>query len=239
MKWAVELKGHNFDLQKAKELFASGSLRVETIGNSELVLVSDDFESLSNSVQVLEKAKEKLGLINGVLFLHDTARKPLHAGHVRENKNGNWATHHVMVVETMELRTKFNAPTVLVNGKPGPTEQASEQKWLEDAATNDAVADVLSHLSDAKPEWPELYKAYERMRGDINKKLGQQKQESMGWPTKAELDFFTKTTNAYRHSPPKWEGLAPETAMKIDDARTFIKRLARTWLDWRASNNVS
>jgi hypothetical protein len=58
MRWGVELLGESFDLDLARTLFASGTIRVEKIeGITATVLVADDFESLTECVQVRAGAK--------------------------------------------------------------------------------------------------------------------------------------------------------------------------------------
>ncbi len=234
MKWAVELLGKDIDLQDALALFAGGRIRVETIEHNKTVLVADDFEPLTDRIEVRGAAKAIVDLINGALFLHDSARSPIQVGSVCENCNGNWKTHHIIEPQTAVFRTKFHPARILMDGKPAPAKPSSKQKWLEAAASDDVVVDVFSYLRDAKPDWFEFYKAFERMRDDINRGIGaQQKEESMGWPTKTELNNFTESANVHRHSPPKSGRLRPTTAMKIEDARAFIRRLTQIWLDWQ------
>jgi hypothetical protein len=232
MTWAVELLGHEFDLQDASELFASGGVRVESLDDKR-VLLADDLGSLTNATQVHEAAKRLVDLVNGALFLHDAAREPVRIGAVRENRNGKWNHHYVLVAEGLALRSRLGSVVVSLNGVVAPAKTPPERAWVQHALSDDVVADVLSYLRE-RPDWFELYKAFEYMRDDINRRLGDQHQvETMGWPGKSELDHFTESANVHRHSPPKWGRLNPTTAMNPDDARPFIARLARIWLEWR------
>jgi hypothetical protein len=233
VKWAVELLGEDFDLHDARELFASGAVRVETLASSKTVLIADDFESLTEVLQVREAAKRLIDLINGALFLHDAARNPVRIGSLHENRDGKWHQHAIITPEPAVFRTKFYSATVTVNGVPDQPQPPPERKWVHDALSDDVVADVLNYLR-GKPDWFELYKAFERMRDDINQRLGgQHRQEKMGWPAKGDLDSFSESANVHRHSPAKWGRLNPTTAMKLDDARSYVNRLAQTWLKWR------
>jgi hypothetical protein len=211
----------------------SGKIRVEIIEDTIAVLVADDFESLTESIQVREAAKSLIDLINGLLFLHDGARSALQVGSsVYESGDGKWKCHSFIEPETLVMRTKVHSPTILLNGIPAPVTPPPELKWLQDAISDDVVADVLTYLC-AQPDWFELYKAFERMRDDINRRLGDQhKQEMMGWPSSTNLNDFTESATVYRHSPPKWGRLNPTTAMKLEDARSLIRHLAQIWLDW-------
>ena len=107
------------------------------------------------------------------------------------------------------------------------------QKWAATAQADDTVGDVLEYLS-GKPDWFDFHKAFELMRDDINKSLGQQKQEAMGWPEKSILDRFTCSAQVYRHSPVKWpNGYNYATAMPLKEATTLMHELTKKWLAWR------
>jgi hypothetical protein len=138
-----------------------------------------------------------------------------------------------MHAESGHFRMKINPVTILINGIPRKAQPPAEAKWLAKASSDDVVADVLSYLR-GRPDWFDLYKAFERMRDDINRALGRQhRQTQMGWPAKTQLDTFQLSANVYRHSPVKWDLFNPSTAMPLEDAAAFIRRLARIWLDWR------
>jgi len=172
-------------------------------------------------------------LINGVLFLHDHARNPLQMGSVWQYRDSKWHQIHTLTPQPIQLRIKAHAPTIAISGVTTPAASPPERVWFNVALSDDVVADVLNYLR-AKPDWFELYKAFERMRDDINRQLGgQHRQEQMGWPAKADLDNFMESATVHRHSPAKWGRINPTTAMKIEDATPFVVRLAQTWLKWR------
>jgi hypothetical protein len=234
MRWAVELVGEHIDLDTARELFKDGAIRIETLDDNAAVLVADEFETLLKLLEVYEAAKSLVDLINGALFLHDASRIPVGVGSVvREYRNGKWHKHAILTAETAVFRTRFFPPAVSVDGVTAPAQSPPERKWTQDALADDVVADVFSYLR-GKPDWFELYKAFERMRDDINRRLGDQHQvQTMGWPAKSDIDHFSESANVYRHSPAKWTSLDPTTAMKLGDARLFVRGLARNWLKWR------
>ena len=106
-------------------------------------------------------------------------------------------------------------------------------QWLAAAQRDQVVADVLKYLSGT-PDWFNFYKAFERMRADINRRSGgQHRQKQMGWPPKSQLDHFTRSADVYRHAPPWKSGYTPAKAMPLKEATRYIQSLAITWLKWR------
>ena len=106
-----------------------------------------------------------------------------------------------------------------------------------DIERDDTLADVLTFLR-GEPDWFDLYKAFELMRDDINRRLGRHRYEQMGWPDKKIVDEFSESAQVYRHSRVKWGRFDLSTAMKFDNARAFVQSLARKWLDWRYPSNT-
>jgi hypothetical protein len=108
--------------------------------------------------------------------------------------------------------------------------------WMTEATRDDTLADVLTFLR-GEPDWFDLYKAFELMRDDINRRLGQHRYAQMGWPDKPKIDEFSESAQVHRHSRVKWGRFDLSTAMEFDQARAFVQSLARTWLDWRYPSN--
>jgi hypothetical protein len=134
-------------------------------------------------------AKSLTDFINGVLFLRDKDRDVLRVGSVYENRSGQWFNTQFIEPPLLVNRDQFYQNTAQINETPANT--PLESIWIQDAVSDDVVADVLSYLR-AKPEWFELYKAFERMRDDINRELGQHQEQQIGWPERAKLDEFKK-----------------------------------------------
>src|ERR1700686_3924782 len=95
-RWAVSLAADNpIDLKIARALFKIGDPRVGEIeiftGRLETALFSDQFESLAEALDVSEAASPVIDAINGICFVHDSARSPLKCGAIHERlPDGVW-----------------------------------------------------------------------------------------------------------------------------------------------------
>src|SRR6266702_4015193 len=59
---------------------------------------------------------------------------------------------------------------------------------------------IWAKMRGIRSNWFDLYKAFERMRDDINRALGQHNEATIGWP---DTDFFTESSQVHRHSRAK------------------------------------
>jgi hypothetical protein len=229
-QWGLTLRGSDIDLKAAVELFGQGSdPTIEVIGTSDgepvARLTSARMEALTDPGQVNDVAHGLLSLVNGALFVLDRGRTPLTAVTLCRWADGE--RKHFIFAQGIAgpSRTRFGEP---VNTSPVP--------WVAAAQIDEVVADVLTYLR-GEADWFDLYKAFERMRDNINQRLGgQHRQEEMGWPPKKpDLDHFTLSAQVYRHAPP-WDGdYTPEIAMRLSEARRFMQSLTSKWLAWRLS----
>jgi hypothetical protein len=199
-KWAVRLDGEAFDLEDARELFGGGTefhvCEIEVPGDlSPTVLMANEFDGLQNSTEVLDAAQRIVSLLNGILFVLDTGRKPLRVGAVRKrNDDGSWGSemlHATMHAMGGRSRLKAHGAVLSTPGHPPsppppPPPPPPHEQWLREANTNDTLMDVLTYLR-GEPDWFDLYKAFERMRDEINRKLGQHQEHKIGWPDTAEV----------------------------------------------------
>jgi hypothetical protein len=234
-RWAVSLKGENIDVADARALFGQhGNVRVRTIqtfsGQEKTALISDDFENMSDEFQVHQAAERILALVNGILFVGDASRAPIQIDGVhRRAENGHWLGAAQFAAATFKGRSHVRAEASLSGDSPPPS-APRETIWLREATQNDIVADVLTFLR-GEPDWFDLAKAFERMRSDINAQVGQHNESTVGWP---DTNHFRQSAQVYRHSKAKWPpGYSLANAMKVSEARDFVRTLTRAWLDWR------
>jgi hypothetical protein len=97
------------------------------------------------------------------------------------------------------------------------------------AMNDENVRDVLTYLRNVL-DWIDLYKAFELMRADIKQRFGQDGQRQVGWPSGKRIDAFTADAQFFRHSKVKWPKRDPKSAMPLNEARSFVQGLCRTWL---------
>jgi hypothetical protein len=237
-RWALQLTGADIDIEDAIAAFGVGSdpevHRLDDRGNRLTLLTSPRLDGLDDVREVDQVAKRLLALVNGVLFVLDANREPLTSGGFRErNANGRWNHHPVAEGLTIGRGRLRGIGVAILNGVAAPATPPPGLKWAAAAQCDDTVGDVLEYLS-GPPDWFNFNKAYELMRDDINKKLGQHKQEAMGWPKKRVLDCFTCSAQVYRHSSVNWPtGYNYTTAMPLKEATAFLHGLTNKWLAWR------
>jgi hypothetical protein len=226
---AVALDGEQIDFDDACMFFSEDIgiqiKRLHIPPNDKVVLLADDLNGLTDDGQIYSSAKRLVDLVNGVLFLQDPNRVPLSVQGIihRQAANGKWGvTIYATGFASGRSRARFN------NGVPGePTAQAL---LLQRASKNEVASDVLTHLS-GKPEWFDLYKAYELMRADIKKRFRKQGAAKIGWPGKPRISYFTQSAQVYRHAKTDWpKGFSPQSAMSLRDARSFTQALCNLWL---------
>jgi len=234
-RWAVSLTGEKIDLSDALSLFGErGDVQVCRImtrfGHEKIVLISNEFEGMSDHSRVQDAAERIVTLINGILFVDDAKRAPLQINGVHKRADdGQWLGAIQSAASIASGRSRVRAMASPPEGSP-PPRAPRETIWLREAAQDDIVADVLSFLR-GEPGWFDLHNAFERMRSDINSQLGQNKEGAIGWP---DTNHFRQSAQVYRHSKAKWpQGYSMANAMKISDAREFVQLLTRAWLGWR------
>ncbi|MBK8008357.1 MAG: hypothetical protein IPK23_07915 [Rhizobiales bacterium] len=191
--------------------------------------MADELDTLVDESHVFTSAERLLDLINGIQFVADRSREPASVKAIRHRKpDGTWSGRSIRVhLEGGKIKIRGGSIgfTITKNGVAQPSPLAKQTKWLKWASAVDRVSDVLNFLKGS-PTYFELYQAFELMRDDINQVVGQQKQQSMGWPSKANLDHFTKSANVHRHSSIKWPtGYNLENAMPLTEASQFVGEL--------------
>ena len=230
--WAMALEGAKIDVNDAVTLFKGHPvISVDYIVGSDdsslLVLTSPQLDALKQPHQVQEMADRLLALVNGALFVLEPARQPLRGCGIRRRRpDGKWDEHSVVATGQLMGRSSVKATaTRLVDGKEAPEvlRPSPAARWITAAQSDEVIADVLHYLN-AEPDWFTLYKAFEMMRGDIDRRLSQNQQEkAVGWPSKKKLSHFACSAQVYRHAPPKWcDGYTPAKAMSLHDARRFV-----------------
>jgi hypothetical protein len=127
-------------------------------------------------------------------------------------------------------------PLIATGGATIHRPAASIAKWLP-LIPHDPAVKKATRLRNANDlEWNELYKIFEVIRHDAGKEMYQ-------WATKTECDVFKGTANSEailgdkaRHGADKHG--PPSKTISLADARPFIDRILRAWLEWKASQHA-
>ncbi len=230
--WRVALVGHHFDLEELPKLFRAPEAAV-FVEDGRFFLESSTFEEFDSAAEVISEAAELLVRINGAARLAFPSFEPVSVGHVyRENEAGK----EIYVYEEALVRSREKASVVVSStGEPKEVEPAPLDPWIACAKRDRAVNKVLRLLALPNVGWHELYKILEVVEDEGASDL-------IGGPQipKSEISRFTQTANSYlalgdaaRHArervPP------PPNPMTPDNARDLILRLARLWVQRKAT----
>jgi len=257
-RWAVGLKGHQFDLADARALFAVDyRFRVTGItgptGTPATVLMADELEQETSENAVQIRAGRLVDLLNAALFLRDAARQPVESdGAIFEWDQGrqDWRRHICVRLVGVAARGRagnITATAVRADGsavpQPPPT-PSDAQRWALAAVADDPVADVLSYLR-GQPDWFNLYKAFEAVRDDVSARAKAPKRskptkkknrrgppiwvETILGGDKDEAQNLYQNCNWHRHHKAE----TPARMLTIEEARGQLATLVKLWLAWR------
>jgi hypothetical protein len=238
-RWALQVSAPRFDMDDAIAWYGANSdPTIHNVGSDTtplFLLTSPQLEVLGTASEVEDVAAKLLAIVNGVLFVLEPDRVPLTSAGVQERgADGKWI-HHLTATGLVTGRSRVRAiGMAIVGGQPSSqhTRPAPALRWSAAAKTDEVVSHVFKYLS-GKPDWFDLYNAFDLMRDDINRRIDKHRQQQMGWPVKKDLDHFTLSAQVYRHAPPWDGGYTPATAMPLHKARRFIQSLTNIWLTWR------
>jgi hypothetical protein len=231
-RWAVALASDNaIDLKIACELFRIGDPRVEEIkvftGRVETALFSDQFEKMSAASDVADASIPIIDAINGICFIHDSARSSMRRSGVHERlPTGEWdggVAFLSVAVSSGSFRVTGFSATFSINGNVQAPRQSPQSVWLQNAVHDASALDVLAYIRGT-PDWFLLYKAYEAMKADGG--------TTAEWP---DTNRFTRSANIRRHfsgHPSAQQKPGKRfVPMELSEATDFIRSLAKRWLN--------
>ncbi len=234
MACGFTVKGDAYDLDILMEQVGGGlDPRVikDAAGNVYL-LSSDNFIGIEDPVRLHEFAAHLLNQVNGATRVLDPDYRPVHLSGTYISADGK--STQVVVADFIEGRSKLRVE-VFVDGQPVPPPPPRGPDYVSLAISNSDVRDALRILGDAavKPSWVDLYKVFEIVRHAVG---GQQSLLAQEWTSKSELSRFTRSAqhqdvsgDGARHA--RATGDIPTKAMSLDEAKEYILRLARLWIE--------
>lgn len=167
-RWKVELTGHEFDLEDLSATW-SGSIRVLK-EDGRFLLEADEFENLGDAMEVRFAAEKLMTGVNGAMRLGDPSRKNAHIGHVHEITSEGGRTTHVILVGSIEARSRVSAAVTVIGGDPAPAPaKPPAVAWAELGSRDTDVAEVMDIWANREHDWVNLYKVYEiiKKRGGV------------------------------------------------------------------------
>lgn len=212
-EWLVRLEGDDGDLRVLAEHLATADPNVK-IEDDGCWLRYSRFDSLTDPIEVYESAFKLLGEIRGVAqLLGNDAFKVKVAGLAREDAEG--LRHQYVLAGGVPSDGRFGMPT------------DAFISMIAVAEKNPDIADALSFYQ--RGTWFDLFKAWEKVRDGTDGR-------SNAWTTRNERSRFTNTVNNpevigdhARHGVPT--GDPPPNPMSVEEARGFVGRLIKTWID--------
>jgi hypothetical protein len=234
-RWAVALTSDDdIDLKIARALFKIGEPKVGEItvftGRVATALFSDQFDTMTDASVVADASSPIIDAINGICFIHDAARSPLRRGGIHERlSNGDWGGGTAFAIGEMRGRSRAVAFGAALDkdGNVLANPQSQQSVWLQNAVKDENVRDALAYLRGT-PDWFLLYKAYETMKKDGGPAV---------WP---DTERFSRSANIHRHfsghPSAKQTPNKPFVPMDLNEATSFIRSLATTWLNSKVSS---
>jgi hypothetical protein len=227
-RWRVQLAGHEFDLEDLPQWFTSPRLKVVRESDATYWLESADWDHLTEAVGVRAEADRLIPGLNGAArLLKSSYRNVQVGGHVVDRETSS--QHAVVVVDTVEVRTKASAVVVRQGGHVVEPPAPPSDAWMNVAAGDADAQEALAIWGSRPRDWVNLYRVYEivRSRADI---------VASGWATRSELSRFTRTANDPALGGPDARhgrfatGPQPK-AVSLADGVTLIERVLAAWLN--------
>jgi hypothetical protein len=225
----ARLDGHEFDLQDLADWLPSGNIRV-TKDDVGYYLSAAVIDNPPEGKTFYEAAQDLLPIVNGIGSLKSAKFRPVKLdGRYQDGKK----RHTVIGVGTIEVRSRVHAVGI-VTGPDGKVKPQPPPPGIAYAGltARPEVAEALTFLATPAGGWVELYKVFEIIR-DAVKPIALDKS---GLATKDEISAFTCSANrpdvgglAVRHA--RIDGGLPKRTMTSLQAREFIGRLLRAWMD--------
>jgi len=226
-RWRVQLAGHEFDLEDLPQWFTSPGLKVVRESDATYWLESADWDHFTEAVGVRAEADRLIPELNGAARLMKSSYRNVQVGgHVVDRETSS--QHAVVVVDTVEVRTKVSALVVRQGGHVVEPPAPPSDAWMTVAAGDADAREALAIWGSRPRDWVNLYRLYEivRSRADI---------VANGWATENALSRFTRTANDPALGGPEARhgrvatGSQPK-ALPLDEAVALFERVLTAWM---------
>ena len=225
MNIRVWLTGDDLDLDYLSAKLATGDVQVRKEGDK-YYLTASSIDVPPAGVAFNEEARRLVNLLNGIARLRDPACPAIDLAGSYTDEDGNVTVS--LATATLQIRTRLTATAQVVDsdGNVRPPAPPVEPKWIEAAACDPEVAEVLDLVGRAAPlGFEELYKLDELIKRS-GKLTDAMKTAGI---TDPQRKLFKHTANSEsRHAAGKV--VPPTKPMPINQARAMMMNLTRAWL---------
>lgn len=228
--WAVVLIGESFDVGDLEDRlpapFDPWAEKYYDPAGPISVLRSKAWATLIEPRDVYADADRILERLHGEALLYDCdATRVRPGGLLRFRADGTKDAVVVAIAGEMKLRMgRFRARAKGTTGGPSsPPTETDTQKWFRRAETDDARAELLSHVSRAQ-DWFALYMVMELTRKIAGNAA---KLKAALGPNFPEWDRIWRTANCKRHAPDPIKYPSPVPPADLDPSRLFVLTIVR------------
>ena len=247
MEWLVRLEGDEWSLEDLPKWFSQCTHKVRS-EDGKYYLVSSAFNHCATSAEVWELAEQIVERINGASRAFEPRFRPAQISTeiVQVDDDGTRRVHHRLKADTGEFRIKGGEITVLIDGKPLPSQPSGPEKlvvkWEAEGHESDLGRALRIGLLPQQT-WGSLYHVYEVIKHDMCGGTGNPKH---AWKTLLpllpnepdlgrELERFRSTANDPTHAGIHARHGRPERTSEPDpmnfaEAQSLIQRLLVAWL---------
>jgi hypothetical protein len=192
-RWQVHLKGEHIDLEDFVRSFPSGDIMVSVAGDGHTYLSATELDAFDNAGDVHRAATALVERLFAVLLVQWLSlRKPTLGSIQERDPAGILRTHHVLVAEAIQVRTKVYAPLVTVAGESvhaaaGPT---AGQTMFAASRSSAPLQRAVARWGASDRSWGDLYTILE----DVEQHLGSSVSVA-GFCSKRKRSVFTQSAN--------------------------------------------
>lgn len=235
----VGLIGDKHDLRLLAEKFSEGSIRISE-EDGRFLMQSEEISAAPDAAAAREAVVCMLPLLEGAARLLWGIRAGIEAGGVEETNPDGSRHYYEYLQSSITARARLTATLTDAGGAVvKPPVENPVPNFMQAAQEHPAVLKVFHILRKTKWTWVDLYKIHEIIADDSGGIKGIAKR---GWASKTEQDRFKHTScspsaagDEARHAVEKTH--PPSDPMTISQAKEFVRRLAKRWVESKASQS--
>ena len=240
MKWKVRITGDNYELEELQKSFSGLEKISITKENDGFYLSSVLFDTCSSNVEVENKAKDIIAVLNGAKTLELGGNIQIEIDYIEfEGYDGSKQIFTNLIGKS---HVRGSSDVVIKNSKGEIIEQICPSdnvpNWVYLGLSEENIKKALRLYSKEHSSWNGLYKIYEIIRDDMG---GKKTLVDKGWITQTTIKRFTRTANSpsvsgddARHGTESTD--PPPNPMLFSKARSVIDTLLIKWLTYKKTN---